>query len=103
MLDAELRRETDEVVRIHGEVLRRLGQEGVAGVAELAERFEQVRRAAHALSAEEIDAALARVSSLLGRLGDTRGQIEELSRMLSVMGEGGPVSDVSSDSQEALD
>lgn len=103
MLDADLRQETDEVVRTHGELLRRLGQEGISDVAELAERFGQVRRAAGALSAEEIDAALLRVSTLLQCLKGQRIQLDELSHVLSVLGSTGPAGPVNGDPQEALD
>ncbi len=103
MLDSELRQETDDVVRMHGEVLRRLGQEGIGGVAELAERFEQVRRATQSLSADELTVAVQRVSRLLERLRGTREQLHDLSEMLNAMGTGGPGSDASSDPQEALD
>lgn len=101
MLDAELRHETDEVVRTHGELLRRLGQEGIGGVAELQERFQQLRRATEALSLEEIDGALARIGSLVERLRGQRVQLDELSHVLGVLGQGG--ADEAGDPQEALD
>lgn len=81
MLDSELRQATEEVVRAHGELLRRLGQEGVAGVAELARTFEQVRRASRAFSREEIESALVRVNALRDQLRATRNQVEQLSEM----------------------
>lgn len=102
MLDAELRQETDEVVRTHGEFLRRLGQEGISGVPDLAERFETVRRAARALPAEEIDAALARVLGLLDKLRGQKVQLDELSNMLAVLGSRGDAA-VVPDPQETLD
>ena len=102
MLDAELRQETAELVRAHGEILRRLGQEGVSGVEELAERFEQIRRATGSLSADEIAAAIARVDALLGRLRRTRAELDELGQMQIALGVGGS-SGESDDPQEGLD
>lgn len=102
MLDAELRQETDEVVRAHGEFLRRLGQQGISGVSDLVERYETVRRAAQALPAEEIDAALARVMALVDRLRAQKLQLDELSHMLAVLGsraDGAPTTEP----EEALD
>lgn len=85
MLDAELRRETDEVMRTHGELLRRLALEGVGGVADLIERFQRIQKATRALSVEEIDNAISRIEALVGRLEGQRAQLEELSRMRSVL------------------
>ncbi len=102
MLDPELMQETDELVRTHGEILRRLGQEGVSGVEELRERFDQIRRATGALSEEEIRAAIGRVEALLGRLRRARAELDELGQMRLALGLGRSV-DGADDPEERLD
>ncbi|MBM4267011.1 MAG: hypothetical protein FJ144_10410 [Deltaproteobacteria bacterium] len=77
----DLRRETEEVVRIHGELVRRLGRQGIRDVAELVERYQQLQRTMASLTREELDAALIRIGTLLDQLHLIRGQIGELSRM----------------------
>ena len=77
----DLRRETEEVVRLHGEIVRRLGRLGIRDVAELVERFQQLQRTMASLTREELDAALIRLGALLDQLHLIRGQIVELSRM----------------------
>ncbi|MDG2306023.1 MAG: hypothetical protein P8R42_15510 [Candidatus Binatia bacterium] len=103
MLNEELRQETDEVLRSHGEFLRRLGDNGFAGVAELVQRYEQVRSAAAAISRDELDAAQARVSALLEQLVAARDQIQQLSGIVGAMGVGASEDQESADPREALD
>ena len=102
MLDAELRQETDELVRAHGEILRRLGQEGVSGVEDLKERFDQIRRATQSLSVDEIRAAIGRVDDLRERLRRTRAELDALGQMRLALGLGQSAGDAG-EPEERLD
>jgi hypothetical protein len=84
--DEELRRQTDELVRLYGELLRRLSHQGVRGVPELVALHEQVCRAVGAIGHEEIDWALTQIASVLDKLraiGQRLNALREIKRVFS--------------------
>ena len=80
-MDDGFRRDVDEVLRQHGEIVRRLTHSGLRGVEELVELYERVRRGIDAITREEIDAMLIRIGSLTDRLRLTGAQLAEIERM----------------------
>jgi hypothetical protein len=73
-----LRRQTDEIVRLYGEFMRRLSHHGVRGVTELVSLHEQVCRAAAAIATQEIDFALAQIGDLSDRIRLVGARLERL-------------------------
>ena len=53
-MSVDIRRETEELVRYYGELVRRLGQSGVRDVADLLALYERLGRALEAVSRQEI-------------------------------------------------
>jgi hypothetical protein len=53
-MSVDIRREADELVRYYGELVRRLGQNGVRDIGQLLSLYEQLRRAVDAVSRQEI-------------------------------------------------
>ena len=80
-MDDGFRRDVDEVLRQHGEIVRRLTHAGVRGVQELVELYERLRRGIDTITREEIDAMLIRIGTLTDRLRLTGAQLEEIERM----------------------
>jgi hypothetical protein len=83
--DDDLRRDTDQVVRLHGEVLRRLSFHGFRDIGELVAMHEQVRAAAQVIASQEIDGALVQIGSVLDRLrliGKRLAALAEIRRSL---------------------
>jgi hypothetical protein len=78
--DEAFRREADELVRLYGELVRRLSNRGIRGVEELVALHQQVRAAVDAIAAQEIDTALLQIATLLDRL-------RLISRCLTTLGE----------------
>src|SRR5438132_11458398 len=83
-MSADIRRETEELVRYYGELVRRLGQSGgVRDVADLLALYERLGRALEAVSRQEIGwvteqvqrliEALVRMDSNLVALGRLKG------------------------------
>lgn len=62
------RREADELVRLYGEMGRRLAHRGIRGVDELVALHQQVRAAVETIAGQEIDTALLQIATLLDRL-----------------------------------
>jgi hypothetical protein len=66
--EERLRRETDEVVRLYGEFLLRLSNQGIRDIADLAELQDRVLRATATVSLPEIDFALAQLRAVVDRM-----------------------------------
>jgi hypothetical protein len=73
-----LRRDTDQVVRLYGELLRRLSYQGFRDVGEVVAMHEQVRAAADVIAAQELDTALVQIGALLDRLRLIRKRLSTL-------------------------
>ena len=81
MQDQEaFRREADQLVRLYGEMVRRLANRGIRGVDELVALHQQIRAAVDTIAGQEIDSALLQISTLVDRL-------RLISRWLSTLGE----------------
>jgi len=78
--DDAFRREADQLVRLYGELGRRLANRGIRGIDELVALHQQVRSAVETIAAQEIDTALLQIATLLDRL-------RLLSRCLGTLGE----------------
>lgn len=82
----QMRCEADAVLRLYGEMLRRLSQQGVRSVAELAALQQQVCRAAAAVAMQELDFAIAQLASLVERLRAVGIGLERLGEMKRALG-----------------
>lgn len=95
--DAEqMRRQTDEVIRLYGEILRRLSNQGMRGIVELAELHERVCRAALTVALPEVDYALAQIGELVERLaelGQRLARLGEIKQALLGSGADGEAAD----------
>lgn len=81
MQDQEaFRREADQLVRLYGEMVRRLANRGIRGVDELVALHQQIRDAVETIAGQEIDSALLQIATLLDRL-------RLISRCLVTLGE----------------
>jgi hypothetical protein len=74
------RREADQLMRLYGEMVRRLANRGIRGLDELVELHRQLRAAVETIAGQEIDSALLQISMLLDRL-------RLISRCLATLGE----------------
>jgi hypothetical protein len=84
--DEAFRREADQLVRLYGELVRRLSNRGIRGVDELVELHQQVRAAVENIASQEIDAALLQIASLLDRLRLMARAIDTLTEMKQWIG-----------------
>src|SRR5581483_11632470 len=66
--EERIRRDTDEVIRLYGEFLRRLSHQGVRDIADLVRLHDQVSRAAATVALPEIDFALTQIRALIDRV-----------------------------------
>ena len=66
--EERLRRETDEVVRLYGEFLRRLSHQGVRDIDDLVRLHDQISRATATVALPEIDFALTQIRAVVDRL-----------------------------------
>lgn len=66
--DDAFRREADQLVRLYGELDRRLANRGIRGIDELVALHQQVRAAVETIAGQEIDSALLQIATLLDRL-----------------------------------
>jgi len=81
MQDQEaFRRDADEIVRLYGEIGRRLSNRGIRGIDELVALHQQVRAAVETIAGQEIDSALLQIATLVDRL-------RLISRSLATLGE----------------
>src|SRR5947199_76130 len=91
-MSADIRRETEELVRYYGELVRRLGQSGVRGVADLLALYERPGRALEGVSRQEIGWGTEqgqRLIEALGRMAAGLDALRPLKSTLSTAPEGG--------------
>jgi hypothetical protein len=86
----DIRREAEELVRYHAELVRRLAQSGVPDVAELLARYEQLKRALGTVSQQEIGWAAEQVQRLVEALVRMDANLQALARLKHVL-DGGAV------------
>lgn len=93
--DDAFRREADELVRLYGELDRRLANRGIRGIDELLALHQQVRAAVETIAGQEIDTALLQIATLLDRLRLLSRCLGTLSEMkLSLGGDAEGATDV---------
>jgi hypothetical protein len=80
---SDIRREAEDLVRYHGELVRRLTQAGVRDVAELLGLYDQLRRALDAVSRQEIVWAAEQTSRLASALEQQRTDLARLAELCS--------------------
>lgn len=91
MQDQEaFRREADQLVRLYGEMVRRLANRGIRGVDELVALHQQIRAAVETIAGQEIDAALLQISTLLDRLRLISRGLATLGEMKGALGSSEP-------------
>lgn len=86
--DEAFRRDADELVRLYGELVRRLSNRGIRGVDELVALHQQVRAAVETIAGQEIDAALLQIATLLDRLRLISRRLATLGEMKQLFGDG---------------
>jgi hypothetical protein len=84
--DDAFRREADQLVRLYGELERRLANRGIRGVDELVALHQQVRAAVETIAGQEIDSALLQIATLLDRLRLIARCLVTLGEMKSALG-----------------
>jgi hypothetical protein len=77
----DIRRETEELVRYYGELVRRLPQNGIRDVAELIGVFDQLRRAVEAIGSQEIVWATEQTQRLVEALVGMDSNLQALRRL----------------------
>ena len=91
MQDQEaFRREADQLVRLYGEMVRRLANRGIRGLDELVALHQQIRGAVETIAGQEIDSALLQISTLLDRLRLISRCLATLGEMKGALGSGEP-------------
>ena len=91
MQDQEaFRREADQLVRLYGEMVRRLANRGIRGLDELVALHQQIRAAVETIAGQEIDTALLQISTLLDRLRLISRCLATLGEMKGALGSGEP-------------
>jgi hypothetical protein len=86
--DEAFRREADQLVRLYGELVRRLSNRGIRGVDELVALHQQVRAAVDTIAGQEIDTALLQIATLQDRLRLIGRCLVTLSEMKQTLGSG---------------
>jgi len=86
--DEAFRREADQLVRLYGELVRRLSNRGIRGVDELVALHQQVRAAVDTIAGQEIDTALLQIATLLDRVRLIARCLATLSEMKQTLGGG---------------
>jgi hypothetical protein len=81
----DIRREAEELVRYHSELVRRLGQAGVRDVTELLALYDRLRRALDAVSRQEIGWAAEQVERLVERLTELDRNLGALRRLKAAL------------------
>ncbi|HZR81925.1 MAG TPA: hypothetical protein VFD92_12575 [Candidatus Binatia bacterium] len=79
--EERIRRDTDEVIRLYGEFLRRLSHQGVRDIADLVRLHDQVSRAAATVALPEIDFALTQIRALIDRVRLIGARLERLGQI----------------------
>jgi hypothetical protein len=87
--DDAFRREADQLVRLYGEIDRRLANRGIRGIDELVALHQQVRAAVETIAGKEIDSALLQIATLLDRLRLLSRCLGTLSEMKVCLGPAG--------------
>ena len=86
-MSADIRRETEELVRYYGELVRRLGQSGgVRDVADLLALHERLGRALEAVSRQEIGWVTEQVQRLIEVLVRMDSNLDALRRLKLAFG-----------------
>jgi hypothetical protein len=80
-MPVDIRREADELMRYYGELVRRLGQNGVRDVPELLALHEQLSRALEAVSRQELGWVADQTQRLIGELVRMDSNLESLRRL----------------------
>jgi len=85
-MSADIRRETEELVRYYGELVRRRGQSGgVRDVADLLALYERLGRALEAVSRQEIGWVTEQVQRLIEALVHMDSNLDALRRLKGVL------------------
>jgi len=84
-MSVDIRRETEELVRYYGELVRRLGQSGVRDVADLLALYERLGRALEAVSRQEIGWVTEQVQRLIEALVRMDADLDALRRLKSTL------------------
>jgi len=82
----DIRREAEELVRYYGELVRRLGQNGVRDVADLLALHERLGRALEAVSRQEIGWVTEQVQRLIEVLVRMDSNLDALRRLKVALG-----------------
>ena len=81
MEEHEFRREADDLVRIWGELGRRVGQSGLRGIPDVIEMHAELRAVTERIAQEEIDLALTHIASLTDQLRTLRTRMSQLGEL----------------------
>ena len=84
-MSVDILRETEELVRYYGELVRRLGQSGVRDVADLLALSERLGRALETVSRQEIGWVTEQVQRLIEALVRIDSDIDALRRLKSTL------------------
>ena len=80
-MPVDIRREADDLIRYYGELVRRLGQNGVRDVAELLALHERLSRALDAVSRQELGWVTEQTQTVIGELVRMDSNLEALRRL----------------------
>ena len=83
-MSVDIRRETEELVRYYGELVRRLSQSGVRDVADLLGLYERLGRALETVSRQEIGWVTEQVQRLIEALVLMDSNLDALRRLKGV-------------------
>ena len=92
----DIRRETEELMRYYGELVRRLTQNGVRGVPDLLALHDQIRRAVDAFSRQEIGWAAEQTQRLVEALVRMDANLSALRRLKAALGNPAPTGSTAS-------
>lgn len=81
MDELEFRHDADDLMRIWGELGRRVGQSGIRGIPDVIELHAQLRSATERIAQEEIESALTRVASLTDQLRTLQARVTQLRKL----------------------
>jgi hypothetical protein len=84
-MSADIRRDADELVRYHSELVRRVAQTGVRDIPELLALHEQLKRAAEAVSQQEISWAAEQAERLVATLTRLDADLQALRRLKTIV------------------
>ena len=84
-MSVDIRRETEELVRYYGELVRRLSQSGVRDVADLLGLYERLGRALETVSRQEIGWVTEQVQRLIEALVRMDADLDALRRLKSTL------------------